>query len=257
MSGQPTQPESQGATSDGTRTRPPQPLPPSSWAFPSADQADEDGIVGIGADLDPRTLVTAYQRGIFPWPHGWPSLPWFSPDPRAVIRPETLHVSRSLQRTLRRSGWHTTCDAAFRHVIAGCASARHDGTWITPAMVDAYTRLHELGWAHSIEVWDDEQLVGGLYGVQVGAVFTGESMFSRSRDASKVAMCDLLDRFAEAGGHVLDAQLMTEHLASMGAVPVPRQQWLAELAELVHRPVRMLTATLPVARLARGRLEPI
>ena len=232
-------------------------LPPSAWAFPPASQADEDGIVGIGADLDAPTLVAAYRGGMFPWPHGWPSLPWFSPDPRAVIRPETLHVSRSLQRTLRRSGWHTTCDLAFDAVVDGCASARNDGTWITPAMIDAYARLHDLGWAHSIEVWDDDSLVGGLYGVQVGAVFTGESMFSRVRDASKVAMCDVLDRFAEAGGQVLDAQLMTAHLASMGAIPVSRQRWLAELAELVDDPVRMLTARLPVARLARGRLEPI
>lgn len=234
----------------GARTRPPTPVGPSSWAFPPPALADDDGIVGTGADLEPPTLVHAYRQGIFPWPHGWPSLPWFSPDPRAVVRPETLHRSRSLRRTMGRSGWTTTCDEAFLEVIRHCAHGRRDGTWITDDMVAAYTRLHELGWAHSIEVWDADALVGGLYGVQVGAVFTGESMFSRSPSASKVAMCDLLDRFSEAGGQVLDAQLPTEHLTRMGAVEVPRPRWLRELGDLRDEDVHMLRGRLPVARLS-------
>jgi len=239
------------------RTRPPARLLRSGWAFPSPALGDEDGIVGTGADLEPSTLVQAYRQGIFPWPHGWPSLPWFSPDPRAVIRPDTLHRSRSLRRTMRRSGWTTTVDAAFSDVIGNCASGRHDGTWITPDMQTAYTRLHGLGWAHSIEVWEADTLVGGLYGVQVGAVFTGESMFSRAPSASKVAMCDLLDRFVEAGGHVLDVQLMTDHLATMGAMAIPRTSWLRQLQGLVDKDVRMLVGPLPVTRLARATVEAV
>lgn len=218
--------------------------------------ADPDGIVGTGADLEPSTLVQAYRTGLFPWPHGWPSLPWFSPDPRGVLRPEHLHRSRSLRQLMRRCGWETTCDADFEAVIAGCATGRDDGTWITPEMVSAYTRLHELGWAHSIEVWDGQKLVGGLYGVQVGRVFTGESMFFRASSASKVALCDLADRFVEAGGVVIDVQLLTPHLASLGVVEVPRTQWLRELDDLVDDEVRMLTGRLPVDRLARPVVTP-
>jgi leucyl/phenylalanyl-tRNA--protein transferase len=157
---------------------------------------------------------------------------------------------------MRRSGWETTCDAAFDDVIAGCATSRDDGTWITPDMVVAYTRLHELGWAHSIEVWDAGRLIGGLYGVQVGRVFTGESMFWRESSASKVALCDLVDRFVEAGGAVIDVQLVTPHLASLGAAEVVRAKWLRELAELVDDEVQMLTGRLPVDRLATPVVTP-
>ncbi len=230
---------------------PPRPVPRSAWVLPHASEADEDGVVGIGADLEPSTLVEAYRNGIFPWPHQGVALPWFSPDPRGVIRPATLHVSRSLRRTLRRSGWVTTVDRDFRSVVAGCATARGpDGTWITRTMARAYARLHELGWAHSIEVWDGDELVGGLYGVQVGGVFTGESMFHRVPDASKVAMVDLCARLAEAGGRFLDVQLTTPHLGSMGAVDVPRSDYLRELVAVRDDDVRLPRGPRPVRRLA-------
>lgn len=215
------------------RARPPQPVPPSVWLLPDPDQADQDGVVGVGADLAPGTLVDAYRRGIFPWPHTGVPLPWFSPDPRGVLALDGVHVSRSLTRTLRRSGWTTTVDRDFAAVVRGCAEDRDDeGTWITPAMARAYRRLHDLGWAHSCEVWQGEELVGGLYGVQVGGVFTGESMFHRVSDASKVALLDLAVRFAEVGGRLLDVQLTTPHLRSLGATDLPRDRFLALLADV-------------------------
>ncbi len=222
--------------------------------LPDPLEADEDGLVGLGADLEPETLVDAYRRGIFPWPHGRMALPWFSPGPRAVLRPHAVHVSRSLRRTLRRGGWTTTVDAAFDDVVARCAvRPRAEGTWIDRRMRSAYGRLHRLRWAHSLEVWDGDRLVGGLYGVQVGACFTGESMFSRLPDASKVALVDLCRRWGDAGGAVIDVQLPTEHLASMGAVEVRRADFLAELGEVRDRSVRMVADRLPVSRLAAPR----
>jgi len=230
-------------------------MPPSGWVWPAPE--DGDGLVGFGADLLPATLIEAYRQGVFPWPHEGVALPWFSPDPRGVLHPGGMHVSRSLARTLRRTGWTTTVDAAAAEVIAGCAAARADGTWITPAMQQAYLRLSELGWVRSIEVWEDRELVGGLYGVQVGGVLTGESMFHRRTDASKVAMLDLLDRLSRAGGLLLDVQLLTDHLERLGATAMPRERFLALLA--VHRdePVRLLTDRLPVTRLhPSGTLPP-
>jgi leucyl/phenylalanyl-tRNA---protein transferase len=231
------------------RTRAPRAVPPSVWSLPDPDDAGPEELLGFGADLAPATLVDAYQRGIFPWPHLDTPLPWFSPDPRGVLTPGSLHTSRSLARTLRRCGWTTTVDADFPGVIAGCANRDDEGTWITPEMEAAYRRLHELGWAHSVEVWEGERLVGGIYGVQVGAVFTGESMFHRETDASKVALVDLLDRFTLAGGVVLDVQLVTPHLASLGAVEVSRSVFLAQLRDLRSRPVRMAVARRPVTAL--------
>jgi leucyl/phenylalanyl-tRNA---protein transferase len=217
--------------------------------FPGPDGTDDDGVVGVGADLSPATLVDAYRRGIFPWPHPEVPLPWFSPDPRGVIELDALHISRSLRRTLRRCGWSTTVDAAFEQVVEACSSGRgHAGTWITPTMSGAYRRLHLLGWAHSLEVWDGQRLVGGMYGVQVGGVFTGESMFHREPDASKVAMVDLVARLRAAGGRLLDVQLTTDHLRSLGAVDVPRQQFLEVLAEARDLDVRLATREHPVER---------
>lgn len=236
----------------GEVARAPQPVPPSTWALPDPDSADADGVVGVGADLEPATLVDAYRRGVFPWPHPGMPLPWFSPDPRGVIELERFHVSRSLRRTLRRSGWETTVDRAFSAVVAACAEGREEGTWIVPAMARAYQRLHALGWAHSLEVWDGPELVGGVYGVQVGGVFTGESMFHRASDASKVALADLVDRFREAGGRLLDVQLNTPHLRSLGAVDLPRERFLAILDEASARDVRLPTGRRPAGRLAGG-----
>lgn len=227
---------------------------PSAWLLPDPSLADPDGVVGIGADLAPGTLVEAYRNGIFPWPHSGVALPWFSPDPRGVLPLDQVHVSRSLRRTLRRSGWTTTVDRDFAAVVAGCATERgEDGTWITDAMARAYQRLHALGWAHSIEVWEGTRLVGGLYGVQAGGVFTGESMFHRASDASKVAMVDLADRLQQAGALLLDVQLTTAHLSTMGAVDLPRARFLERLRAVRDDDVRLDRQPLPVARLVADR----
>jgi leucyl/phenylalanyl-tRNA---protein transferase len=231
--------------------RPPEPVPASAWLLPDPGHADEDGVVGVGADLAPGTLVDAYRRGMFPWPHPGVPLPWFSPDPRGVLDPGQVHVSRSLRRRLRSCGWTTTVDRAFRAVVAGCATDRGDGqgSWITAAMARAYARLHDLGWAHSVEVWDGETLVGGVYGVQVGGVFTGESMFHRATDASKVALLDLARRFDAAGGRLVDVQLTTPHLATLGAHDLPRERYLELLAGVRQLDVRLATDRRPVTRL--------
>ena len=232
------------------RVRAPGSVGPSRWEIPDPQRADRDGVVGVGADLHPATLVEAYRRGVFPWPHEGMPMPWFSPDPRAVFWVDRMHVSRSLRRTLRRSGWTSTVDRAFRDVVQACAEDRDDGTWITPEMASAYGRLHDHGWAHSLEVWDGDRLVGGVYGVLVGGLFTGESMFHRASDASKVALVDLCARMAEAGGSWLDAQLPTRHLRSMGAEAWPRELFLQRLASVRDDDVRPLADRLPVARLA-------
>jgi leucyl/phenylalanyl-tRNA---protein transferase len=226
---------------------------PSRWRFPDPATAGPDGLVGIGADLEPATLLQAYRQGIFPWPHPGAPLPWFSPDPRGVIFLDGLVVSRSLRARLRRSGWETTVDGAFAAVLAACADRprvpSEGGTWITAPMRAAYQRLHDLGHAHSLEVWAGGALVGGLYGVGVGGVFAGESMFHRATDASKVALVDLAARLAEAGGQLIDVQMVTPHLASLGARDLARAEFLALLARLRDRPVRLATDRLQVARL--------
>ncbi len=219
--------------------------------LPDPEHADEDGVVGVGADLDPSTLVDAYQRGIFPWPHPGVPLPWFSPDPRGVIDLEGVHVSRRLRSRLRTCGWTTTVDRGFDAVVAACAERPGaEGTWITSELGRAYGRLHRLGWAHSVEVWSGGELVGGLYGVQVGGVFTGESMFHRVNDASKVALVDAVSRLTEAGGQLFDVQLVTPHLATMGARELPRARFLAILHEARNLPVRLVVDERPVSRLA-------
>lgn len=226
----------------------PRPVAPCRWEL-DPGRADADGVVGVGADLEVGTLVAAYARGIFPWPHSGMPLLWFSPDPRAVIAPDRFHVSRSLRRTLRRSGWTTTADVDPDGVIAGCAE-RAEGTWITAEMRDAYLELAALGHVRSIEVWEDGALVGGVYGVQVGGVLTGESMFARRPDASKVALLDLCRRFGDAGGVLVDVQLPTEHLRSLGAVTLGRSDFLRLLGRERHRSCRMRADALPVSRLA-------
>jgi leucyl/phenylalanyl-tRNA---protein transferase len=238
---------------DAGVTDPPRQVPPSAWLLPDPHDADDDGVVGVGADLAASTLVDAYRRGIFPWPHPGVPLPWFSPDPRGVIHLGDFHLSRSLRRRLRTSGWETTVDTAFAAVLGGCSERPADvGTWITSPMARAYQRLHELGWAHSLEVWDGERLVGGVYGVQAGGVFTGESMFHREADASKVALADLCRRLHEAGGRLLDVQLTTPHLRTLGAVDLPRERFTRLLADARELDARLSTRRLPVARLLEG-----
>ncbi len=231
------------------RVRGPSAVGQSRWEIPDPRLADLDGVVGVGADLQPTTLVAAYRNGVFPWPHEGMPLPWFSPDPRAVFWVDAIHVSRSLRRRLRRSGWQTTMDAAFDDVVTACGEERDDGTWITPEMAAAYRRLHDIGWAHSLEVWDGEQLVGGVYGVLVGGMFTGESMFHRASDASKVALVDLCHRLEEAGASWLDAQLPTAHLTSMGAETWSRHVFLRRLAAVREADVRPVGDRLEAARL--------
>jgi leucyl/phenylalanyl-tRNA--protein transferase len=231
----------------------PRPMSPSRWRFMDPAEADPDGFVGVGADLEPETLAHAYRQGIFPWPHPGMPLPWFCPDPRGVLEPTAVRVSRSLRQRLRRCGWETTVDQAFTQVIAACARARgpgRDDTWITPRMRSAYTTLHQLGWAHSVEVWEGDDLVGGLYGVQVGGIFTGESMFHLASDASKVALVDLAARFTEAGGTLIDTQFTTEHLATLGTRDLPRAAYLALLAKVRDDDVLLPTDRRPVRELA-------
>jgi leucyl/phenylalanyl-tRNA--protein transferase len=207
-------------------------------------------LVAFGADLKPATLVDAYRRGIFPWPHPGVALPWFSPDPRAIIPLDGLRISRSLRQRLRRCGWSTTVDASFDAVIAACADRPSgEGTWITRGMRHAYSRLARLGWVRSVEVWEADELVGGLYGMAVGACFTGESMFHRVSDASKVALVDLVDRWREAGGAFVDVQLPTGHLASLGAVVDPRVEYLYRLHAVRDHHVPVVLDRLPVSRL--------
>jgi len=195
--------------------------------FPDPRWAPGDAPLAWGGDLHVDTLVEAYREGIFPWPADEGPIWWWSPDPRAVIPPGGLHISRSLRRTLRRGGWRCTSDRAFADVIAACADRPPgDGTWITPGMQEAYLRLHERGIGHSVEVWRGRDLIGGLYGVAIGRLFCGESMFHRTSDASKVAMVATM-RILERGGFVLfDVQLTTPHLASMGAVEISREEYL-------------------------------
>lgn len=202
--------------------------------FPHPDHAldEPDGLLALGGDLEPERLLGAYRRGIFPWyAQGQPIL-WWSPAERGLFLPDDLHVSRSLRRRLRQTGMRLTLDQAFEAVVRGCAAPRADqeGTWITREMVQAYSRLHELGYSHSIEVWRGEALVGGLYGLAIGAAFFGESMFSRERDASKIALAGLMAQLRRWGFHFLDAQMSNPHLARMGLSETPRSEYLTRLA---------------------------
>ncbi|HXH59239.1 leucyl/phenylalanyl-tRNA--protein transferase [Iamia sp.] len=209
---------------------------PPQWAFPSPLDAEADGPVGIGADLDPATLLAAYRAGVFPMPVSRGRvLAWWSPDPRGVIPLDGLRVTRSLRTSVRRHA--TTVDGAFEAVLDACADPRRPGGWITRKIRRAYTELHRLGWAHSVETWtEDGRLAGGLYGVAIGGLFAGESMFHHERDGSKVAIVGLVDRLVDGGATVLDVQWTTPHLLSLGAVDLPRAEYLERLAVAVAQP---------------------
>ena len=209
--------------------REPQPVHPSerAYEFPDPSDVEADGLVAYGGDFEPTTVLAAYTQGTFPWPHGDDEYLWFSPDPRAIIRVGGLQVSRRLERTLRQARFRVTMDRAFREVMTACAD-RPEGTWITPALIDGYCRLHERGWAHSIEVWDpDGALVGGLYGVRVRSLFGAESMFHRATDASKVAMVAMMEWAAATHIQLVDVQVLSPHTQSMGAIEIPRRDYLA------------------------------
>ena len=234
-------------------------------------------LVALGGVLDVPTLTAAYRNGVFPWPASTqeaaspdramrrlarrravplldgtpegPLVPWVSPQPRAVLLPHQLSVPRTVRQLLRRTGWDTTLDQAFEQVLARCAD-RTEGTWITGAMQAGYVGLHRAGVAHSLEVWDDDRLVGGLYGVQCGQVFSGESMFFLETGASKVAVVDLCSRMREAGAQVLDTQQESEHLLAMGQVVVDRGEYVDAVRALRDRPAHLAVDRRPVSRLA-------
>ncbi|HQU49094.1 MAG TPA: leucyl/phenylalanyl-tRNA--protein transferase [Casimicrobiaceae bacterium] len=211
--------------------RPDDPFPPIEHAL-----AAPNGLLAAGSDLSPARIVDAYRRGIFPWySEGQPVL-WWSPDPRMVLRTADFRVSRSLARRVRERRFGIRVDTAFERVIRGCAGPRagQEGTWITAAMIDAYVALHRAGFAHSVEAWRGEVLAGGLYGIALGRVFFGESMFAREADASKVALVHLVAKLRRDGVPLIDCQQETAHLASFGARPVGRRAFAAELARLIH-----------------------
>ena len=223
------------------RRRPVQ-FPPVSWTSP-------EGVIAVGGRPDPETLVEAYSRGIFPWPHEGLPLLWFCPDPRFALVPTAAHVPRSLRKGMRRGTYEVRMDTAFAEVMRGCATAPRpgqDGTWITPAMRAGYTALHEQGIAHSIEAWRGGELVGGLYGVSLGAVFFGESMFARAPDASKTAFATLLANLVRWKFQLVDCQQYTEHLARFGATDWPRSRFLAALKRALRVPTRRGPWTLEV-----------
>lgn len=212
---------------------------PEQW--PPVEKTHSDGILAFGGDLSPRRLEAAYTRGIFPWySEGLPIL-WHCPDPRFVLAPEKLHVPRSLEKELKRGTYEVRLDTAFEAVIDGCAKSTRPGqrgTWITHEMRAAYVQLHRLGIAHSAEAWEGGELRGGLYGVCLGDVFFGESMFARAPDASKVAFVTLVRALISWGIELIDCQQQTEHLARFGAESWPRQQFVRRVGELTKRPTR-------------------
>jgi leucyl/phenylalanyl-tRNA--protein transferase len=208
--------------------------------FPPADLAlrNPNGLLAAGADLSPARLIDAYTHGIFPWFNDDDPVLWWSPDPRMVLPVREVRVARSLRRTIRSSRFRVSADTAFAAVVAGCAAPRRDqhGTWITADMAVAYRRLFDLGYAHSIEAWAGDELVGGLYGVALGRMFFGESMFSRHSDASKVALVLLARQLARWDFHIIDCQMSTDHLASLGAREIERATFLRHVNELVRQP---------------------
>ncbi len=209
--------------------------------FPPPSWATEDGLIAVGGDLRPERLLLAYRSGIFPWPHEGLPLLWFCPDPRMVLLPHEVHVSRSLRKFMRKQQVRVTLDRDFARVIRSCARiprGNNRGTWITRDMIDAYMRLHELGYAHSVETWRGEKLVGGLYGVSVGAGFFGESMFARSTNASKVAFIALVRQLQRWQFHLIDCQMHTNHLASLGARQWSLSQFLSQLSDALKQTTR-------------------
>ncbi len=225
---------------NGPRPRGPFWLEGVTAGFPPVEYALEDpnGLLAVGGDLSAARLLDAYRQGIFPWySEGQPIL-WWSPDPRTVLFPERLRISRSLRKTLRKQPFRITLDSAFGAVIRACAAPRpqQNGTWILPEVEAAYLRLHHLGHAHSVEAWIDDELVGGLYGVAIGRAFFGESMFSLRTDASKVAFVQLVRQLAAWGFGVIDCQIHSTHLASLGAESIPRHRFNSLVADYRQRP---------------------
>lgn len=204
--------------------------------FLMPELADAMGLVAIGGDLRPARLIEAYRCGVFPWYDEDAPICWWSPDPRAIFELDGMHITRRLQRTIRTGRLTCTVNRDFAGVIRGCAYRPGDGTWITADMIHAYETLHRLGYAHSVEVWHEQRLAGGLYGVAVGGLFAGESMFTRVRDASKVALAFLVERLRRRGFQLFDIQFRTDHTARLGAIEIPRSQYLARLRRALTYP---------------------
>jgi len=213
---------------------------PKATSFPPVESAlrDPNGLLAMGGDLSVERLLDAYRLGIFPWFNPGEPILWWSPDPRMVLVPQEIRVTRSLAKRIRNGGFELRVDTAFADVMRACAAPRDGalGTWISPAMVAAYTRLFDAGYAHSVETWHDGVLVGGLYGVAIGRMFYGESMFSRMPDASKAALVHLARQLQQWNFGLIDCQMETPHLASLGARTMPRTVFTARLAELVNLP---------------------
>lgn len=208
--------------------------------FPDLRRAPASGLVAVGVDFRPGTLLRAYRSGIFPWPQSDDQVGWFSPHPRTVFPlDEPLHWARSLRRTLRAHPFRITVNTAFEEVMRACATEHEGGTWIIPELIAGYVTLHEMGWAHSLEVWEGEALVGGIYGVAVGAAFAGESMFHRRTDASKIAFATLAERLKESGYVLFDAQVKNPHLTSLGCIEIKRPAYLERLAGAVAMAPRL------------------
>lgn len=205
-----------------------------SFRFPTVDSASEEGIVAVGGNLSPGMLLSAYRQGLFPWYSEGEPILWWSPDPRFILFPAELHISKSMQRLVKKGPFRITFDTVFGEVISACSTSPRpgqNGTWITTEVVDGYTRLHELGYAHSVEAWNEDQLAGGLYGIWLGSVFFGESMFSRVPNASKSALVELVSMLAGQGLTFVDCQYYTPHLESLGARNVPRDEFMGLLHE--------------------------
>jgi len=209
-------------------------------SFPSTDKAlkEPDGLLAVGGCLSPQRIINAYSQGIFPWFNPESPILWWSPDPRLVLFPEKLQLSRSLKKTLRQGKFQVTFDTAFPQVIAACATSRKDqaGTWINQDMQSAYIKLHQQGYAHSVETWFTDQLVGGLYGIALGKIFYGESMFHKKTDASKVAFASLVETLTEWGFKLIDCQVRTDHLMSLGAEEITRDEFNTLLAQYCSAP---------------------
>ena len=201
--------------------------------FPSPEQATAEGIVAIGGDLQPERVMLAYRKGIFPWFDSDDFLIWWSPDPRMVLFPDQLKISKSMRTVLRKKRFEVTFNKDFDQVVEACAKVKRfgqNGTWITPGLMEVYSTLHIQGYAHSVEVWEEGSLVGGLYGIDLGTVFCGESMFSKSSNASKVALIFLVKELKKNKYELIDCQVPTQHLASMGAEPISRTKFLTFLS---------------------------
>ncbi len=209
--------------------------------FPPFEQAlhEPNGLLAIGGDLSTERLLVAYRQGIFPWYEAGQPILWWNPDPRMILYPDELHVSRSLAKFMKTQPYQVTCDQDFAGLIKACAAQRgkgRHGTWITPEMQQAYIRLHAEGWAHSVEVWEQDTLVGGLYGLAIGAVFFGESMFSQEDNSSKLAFVTLVRKLQAQNYKLVDCQVASKHLSSLGAREIPRRLFMSQLQEAIELP---------------------